>query len=71
VDKALVAIRVGSYDQAAVMMQSLRSDSRLTANQLTAVQDTMAMVQQRLVLAADTGDTNAQNALNLIRVMRR
>lgn len=71
VDSAVSAIQTNNYVGAVVLLQRLRSQRELNGDQLTAVQDTMAAVQQRLAAQADRGDAAAKKAMDDIRSMRR
>ena len=69
--QALDAIKKNNYTDGAQVLQALRSHPSLNADQLTAVQDAMAALQQQLVRRADAGDARAKQALETLRTMRR
>jgi hypothetical protein len=69
-DQALASIKNDDYAGAVVPLQVLRSRPTLTAEQLTAVQDTMAAVQKRLVDRMGQGDAAAERQMEEIRQMR-
>ena len=71
VQTAVQAIQKDEYLEAAFLLQTLRSTPSLNADQLTAVQDTMASLQSRLAILADRGDSRARQALEAIARMPR
>lgn len=66
VGQAVAAMRKDEVSEAMVLLQTLRASPRLTADQLTAVQDTMAAMQMDLARRADAGDARAKQALELL-----
>lgn len=66
VNQAVTAMRKDEVTEAMVLLQTLRSSPRLTADQLTAVQDTMAAMQMDLARRADAGDARAKQALEML-----
>ena len=52
-------------------LTALRSQPNLTAEQLTAVQDTVAAVNKQMAEKADAGDPAAQKAMEEYRAARR
>ncbi len=69
--QALDAIKKNNYADGAQALQVLRSHPNLNADQLTAVQDAMAALQQQLVRRADAGDVRAKQTLEALRTMKR
>lgn len=70
-EQAVAAIKAEDYPAAAMQLQVLRAQPTLTAQQLTAVQDTMAAVQQKLVAKIEQGDLAALKAAEELRRARR
>jgi hypothetical protein len=68
---AAAAIRKDDYSDAIVLLQQLRTSRGLTADQLTAAQETMARFQADLAAKADAGDQKAKAALALISARTR
>ncbi|MEO8426412.1 MAG: hypothetical protein ABI651_04790 [Verrucomicrobiota bacterium] len=65
------AIRQSDYAGALVPLTALRSQPNLTAEQLTAVQDTVAAINKQMAEKADAGDPAAQKAMEEYREARR
>jgi hypothetical protein len=59
-------MRQDEFSEAMVQLQTLRSNPRISPEQLTVVQDTMAAMQQDLARRAEAGDARARQALELI-----
>ena len=65
------AISHSDYAGALVPLTALRSQPNLTAEQLTAVQDTVAAINKQMAEKADAGDPAAQKAMEEYREARR
>ena len=65
------AISHSDYAGALVPLTALRSQPNLTAEQLTAVQDTVAAINKQVAEKADAGDPAAQKAMEECREARR
>ena len=65
------AISHSDYAGALVPLTALRSQPNLTAEQLTAVQDTVAAINKQMAERADAGDPAAQKAMEEYREARR
>lgn len=70
-EQAVAAIKAEDYPTAARQLQVLRAQPTLTAQQLTAVQDTMAVVQEKLVMKIEQGDPAALEAAEELRRAHR
>ena len=68
---AQAAARSNDVETAAVALQDLRYRPSLSAEQLTAVQDSLATLQTRLAAAAERNDPAALRAIELLRQGRR
>lgn len=66
-EQAVAAIKAEDYPAAAMQLQVLRAQPTLTAEQLTVVQDTMGVVQEKLVMKIGQGDAAAQKAADELR----
>ena len=69
--QAQEAIKNSDYAGALVPLTALRSQPTLTAEQLTAVQDTVAAVNKQMAESANAGDPAAQKALEDYRQAKR
>jgi hypothetical protein len=65
------AISHSDYAGALVSLTALRSQPNLTAEQLTAVQDTVAAINKQMAEKADAGDPAAQKTIEEHREARR
>jgi hypothetical protein len=65
------AMRHSDYAGALVPLTALRSQPSFTAEQLTAVQDTVAAINKQMAEKADAGDPAAQKAMDEYREARR
>lgn len=70
-DRAAAAMRKDDVQEAMVMLQTLRRARNLSPDQLGAVQDQMAALQQDLANRAANGDARAKQALQLIQQSTR
>ncbi len=68
---AQAAARSNDVETAVVALQDLRYRPNLTAEQLTAVQDSLATLQTQLAAAAERGDPIALHAIELLRQGKR
>jgi hypothetical protein len=68
---AQAAARSNDVETAAIILQDLRYRPSLSAEQLTAVQDSLASLQTRLAAAAERNDPAALRAIELLRQGRR
>ncbi|MFN0066152.1 MAG: hypothetical protein ACKVYV_00805 [Limisphaerales bacterium] len=71
VNQAVTAMKKDEASEAMMLLQTLRSNPRLSPQQLTAVQDTMAGLAQELARRADAGDARAKQALELLNQRTR
>ncbi|HMO66225.1 MAG TPA: hypothetical protein PKE47_13550 [Verrucomicrobiota bacterium] len=71
VSQAVLAIEKDEVTEAMLLLQTLRANPRLSPQQLTAVQDTMAGLMQQLARRADAGDARARQAMELINQRTR
>lgn len=71
VNQAVTAMQKDEVSEAMLLLQTLRSNPRLSPQQLTAVQDTMAGLAQELARRADAGDARAKQALEMINQRTR
>lgn len=70
-DEAVAAFERKEYPKAVGNLQTLRTESGLSGDQLTAVQDMMARVQSELAARAEQGDKDAQETLRFLQMMPR
>lgn len=71
VNQAVLAIEKDEVTEAMLLLQTLRANPRLSPQQLSAVQDTMAGLMQQLARRADAGDARARQAMELINQRTR
>lgn len=71
VNQAVTAMQKDEVSEALMLLQTLRANPRLSPQQLTAVQDTMAGLAQELARRADAGDARAKQALEMINQRTR
>lgn len=71
VSQAVLAMEKDEVAEAMLLLQTLRANPRLSPQQLTAVQDTMAGLMQQLARRADAGDARARQAMELINQRTR
>jgi hypothetical protein len=71
VNDAVQAIKNNDPAEGVVILQGVRSQPNLSAEQLTAVQDMIAQAQKPIIDRADRGDPAAVAALQRIRQSKR
>ena len=69
-EKAMTAMKANDYAGALTILQVLRNDPNLSADQWNAAQETFSLVMEKAVEAANRGDTNGQQAVELIKQLR-
>lgn len=71
VEQAVSAIKTNDYASGVVMLQTLRAEPSLNADQLAVVQETMAKIQSQLAERAERGDPYAIRVMEQLRQTRR
>lgn len=66
-DSAFAASKTNGYAYASLTLQSLRAQTNLNAEQISAVDELMGVVGARMVKAANDGDPQAVKALKEVR----
>jgi hypothetical protein len=67
INATTAALKEKKYDAAFFALESVKSDRRLTADQLEAVRVSMQVLQQALAEAIVRGDSNAIRTVQMIR----
>ncbi|MEK7683871.1 MAG: hypothetical protein AAB466_00450 [Verrucomicrobiota bacterium] len=70
VEQAVSAIKTNDYVSGVVMLQTLRAEPSLNADQLAVVQDTMGKIQSQLAERAERGDPYAIRVMEQLRRRR-